>query len=58
MADGNKSLRGYSWFIMASKESKEGARIFTSASYTTYFGGVKKLLTEYFTTLVVPQGEL
>lgn len=29
---------------------------FTPGVYTTYFGGVKKLLTEFFSHLVIPEG--
>ena len=29
---------------------------FTSGMYTSYFGGVKKLLAEYFSSLVIPEG--
>ena len=32
------------------------ATAFASGMYTSYFGGVKKLLSEYFSSLVIPEG--
>ena len=42
--------------MMANVNNNQGRTTsFTSGVYTTYFGGVKKLLSEYFSSLVVPQ---
>ena len=41
---------------MANVNNQGRSTALQSGVYTTYFGGVKKLLSEYFSTLVIPQG--
>ena len=58
MGEGGLTLMSKCFYCGLMKDMASGGQGggFTSGVYTTYFGGVKKLVSEYFSHLVIPEG--